>query len=292
MAHYLCRPVSELPSYMQAQLRVQDNTEIYAGEVFNAETLDTAIKDYGNWDVYIPEILTDVSSQRPVIVINNGFETLVDGRRPKGQPDYTQYIYQPNETVTAIRLLPETRFELGRDCIQNGDDVTLGGYLTPVENSNQLLFVSDFSGVNAKYYLVVEALKYFRLGGQFGDQFAKTMVVRAKNHSISAPVPVDPEITAIDADLVPDLQVGNANVASGATVLTMNAQGGTAPFTYTLEDNATLGADNNSFVIVDNKVNVGADALADAKTYQIYVKATDSKGKTYEEGFDIVVATA
>lgn len=29
--------------------------------------------------------------------------------------------------------------------------------------------------------------------------------------------------------------------------------------------------------------------LTEAKTYKIYVQATDNKGKTYKEGFDIPV---
>lgn len=74
--------------------------------------------------------------------------------------------------------------------------------------------------------------------------------------------------------------------------LTMNAEGGTAPFVYTLEENAEAGADNASFVIVDNKVNVGSNALTEAKTYKIYVKVTDSKSKTFVEGFDIPVSAA
>ena len=40
----------------------------------------------------------------------------------------------------------------------------------------------------------------------------------------------------------------------------------------------------------DNKIKVGADALTEAKTYMLYVEATDTKGKIFDEGFDIPVS--
>ena len=89
MKNYVCRTVTELPGYMQAQVRVQDNTTIHAGEIYVADTLDNGLH-YGNFTYYIPEIISDVETQDPVIVLDGSFEVLEDGRRPKGQPDYTQ----------------------------------------------------------------------------------------------------------------------------------------------------------------------------------------------------------
>lgn len=69
----------------------------------------------------------------------------------------------------------------------------------------------------------------------------------------------------------------------------MNAEGGTPPITFAFEENPETGADNSSFVIADNKINVGETPLSEAKTYKVNVKATDTKGKTFVEGFDIPV---
>lgn len=482
--NYICRAVTENPGYMQVKFRVPENIEIVAGEIFVPNVLDLEL-GYGNWDVYAPEVVED-ETDIPAIILNNSFETLVDGRRPSGNPDYTQYIYREGETITGMLLLPELKFELSPDNLSNleefkdamNGDIT-NTYLYPDLGTSSLKWTADIEEVETKVYLVIEALKWFRLGGLFGGDFAQTMVVRVKNNdmlgapaitsftitpeegllegnanvevgavvanmavqggtepynyvfndgamgidnasfeiegttikvkdnpltakdykisvkvtdseqktrtsnaiiSVSAPeitsvtvqafgnltIPVNvdskvadiivdggiapysyslasgvgdndlfkiyeatvevktqitepkvynitvtatdkngktkdgslalsvssPEITSIRGDLAPNLSVGNSNVSSGATVLTMTAEGGTAPFVYTLEENAEAGADNASFVIVDNKVNVGSNALTEAKTYKIYVKVTDSKSKTFVKGFDIPVSAA
>lgn len=288
--HYLCKTVTELPAYMQAQFRVQEGTQMHTGDVYLAETLDTNMREKNkNYLTFIPENISDISKQVPAIVLNNSFETLVDGRRPDGNPDYTEYVYQPDEVITAIRLLPGARFEISYDCISNLNDIDGLGYLALKNDSGLLKYVKTLDEVESKVYLVIEALKSFRIGGQSGNEFIDTFVARVEYQKVAAQ-PVDPEITGIRAEVVQGLQVGNENVASGATVLTMEAQGGTAPYTYKLIPDGEAAQDNDKFVIGSSEVKVGENALTEAKTYKIYVQATDNKGKTYKEGFDIPVA--
>lgn len=274
MKNYVCRTVTELPGYMQAQVRVQDNTTIHAGEIYVADTLDNGLH-YGNFTYYIPEIISDVETQDPVIVLDGSFEVLEDGRRPKGQPDYTQYIYQPDEILTAIRIDTNIKLELGLDCISNPEEVVAGGYLIPVNSSTELEFVTSLTDQSVKVYFVVEAIKYFRLGGQFGSDFTTTAIVRAKKTDIVG----DPAITSVTATVEEGLQVGNENVASGATVATLATVGGTEPYTYALNEDSVNGADNASFVISNNLIQVGTNALTEAKNYLVSFKVTDSVGK-------------
>lgn len=287
MAQYLCKTVTELPAYMQANFIVEEGTQINAGDVYVAKELNENL--HGNWTVYNADMIEDVSKEIPAIVINNSFETLADGRRPDGQPDYTQYAYEEGEVVTAIKLLPEIKMEISFDIIQNRNDIESKGYLIPENGTNLLRFVSTIDDVNSKVYFVIEALKHFRCGGAMGMGFIDTMVVRVKYMPAK---PKDQKITGIQADIVQGLKVGDANVASGATVLTMNAIGGTQPYQYTLIPDGEVAQDNDKFVINSAEVKVGTNALTEAKTYKIYVQATDSKGKTFKEGFDIPVAEA
>lgn len=292
MFHYICRTVTELPGYMFALIKVPEGDSMAAGEVYKAETLDTTIP--GNTTVYVAEYVTD-KNDLPVIALNDSFETLLDGRRPDGQPDYTQYVYNEGEVINSVRLDKNVKLELGTDTLSNQldmkdiDDTNLKDTWLYINNEGRLTWSNSFANVSSRVYFVIEAVKYFRLGGQSGMEFARTLVVRVKHQNVKSN-PGDPDITKINANLTPNLKIGEENVASGAVIATLSVEGGTAPITYAFKTNPTVGADNDKFVIDGDDIKVGADALTEAKTYMLYVEATDSKGKVFDEGFDIPVS--
>lgn len=292
MEHYICRTVTELPGYMFALIKVPEGDSMAAGEVYKAETLDTTIS--GNTTVYVAEYVTD-KNDLPVIALNDSFETLLDGRRPDGQPDYTQYVYNEGEVINSVRLDKNVKLELGTDTLSNQldmkdiDDTNLKDTWLYINNEGRLTWSNSFANVSSRVYFVIEAVKYFRLGGQSGMEFARTLVVRVKHQNVKSN-PGDPDITKINANLTPNLKIGEENVASGAVIATLSVKGGTAPVTYAFKTNPTVGADNDKFVIDGDDIKVGANALTEAKTYMLYVEATDTKGKVFDEGFDIPVS--
>lgn len=292
MEHYICRTVTELPGYMFALIKVPEGDSMAAGEVYKAETLDTTIS--GNTTVYVAEYVTD-KNDLPVIALNDSFETLLDGRRPDGQPDYTQYVYNEGEVINSVRLDKNVKLELGADTLSNQldmkdiDDTNLKDTWLYINNEGRLTWSNSFANVSSRVYFVIEAVKYFRLGGQSGMEFARTLVVRVKHQNVKSN-PGDPDITKINANLTPNLKIGEENVASGAVIATLSVEGGTAPVTYAFKTNPTVGADNDKFVIDGDDIKVGANALTEAKTYMLYVEATDTKGKVFDEGFDIPVS--
>lgn len=292
MEHYICRTVTELPGYMFALIKVPEGDSMAAGEVYKAETLDTTIS--GNTTVYVAEYVTD-KNDLPVIALNDSFETLLDGRRPDGQPDYTQYVYNEGEVINSVRLDKNVKLELGTDTLSNQldmkdiDDTNLKDTWLYINNEGRLTWSNSFANVSSRVYFVIEAVKYFRLGGQSGMEFARTLVVRVKHQNVKSN-PGDPDITKINANLTPNLKIGEENVASGAVITTLSVEGGTAPVTYAFKTNPTVGADNDKFVIDGDNIKVGANALTEAKTYMLYVEATDTKGKVFDEGFDIPVS--
>lgn len=179
--HYIGQTVTENPGYMQAKVKVPAATTLVAGNVVVAEELDTGIR--GNLDVYSPAQVTDATKQDVAIILNNGFETLSDGRRPNGQPDYTQYEYKTGEILTAHRLLPEVRFRVSVDACDSTvvvGTVKPGDNLIPKNGQYTLSYSAKGTTVTAKNYLTVEAIEYFTLGGQFGADTATCMIVRAK----------------------------------------------------------------------------------------------------------------
>lgn len=180
--HYVCRTVNELPSYMQAQINISGDDTVAAGYVFNADELEDT---YGNVSVYELTKITDNTIQTPAILLNNGFETLADSRRPKGNSDYTTYTYKNSEVVTAIRLLPEIKLEISVDSVVLESDIDeigkSSGYLIPENNDIQLHYYKNIDASKLpKTFLKVEAIKAFRLGGKFGSESTKTFVARVQ----------------------------------------------------------------------------------------------------------------
>lgn len=101
-----------------------------------------------------------------------------------------------------------------------------------------------------------------------------------------------PEVTELNADITPDLQEGNPNVDAGATIATLSTVGGIAPYTYELNVDEVNGANNDSFVIAGDKLNVGETPLTEG-TYKVSVKVTDKNDKTATKNLDIsVIASA
>lgn len=105
------------------------------------------------------------------------------------------------------------------------------------------------------------------------------------------PTPSDPEITLLDFDIASGLQEGNANVDSGAIVVTLSTNGGTSPFTYSFNEDSEAGKDNGLFTIDGDKIKVGTNALTTGN-YKISVKVTDKNSKTFINTTVITVAEA
>lgn len=292
MKHYVCRPITEIPDYLISNIRVNEGIELTAGEVVVPGTIDTKIDR--NFTVYETSPITTLNDT-PTLVLNDCFETLEDGRRPDGNPDYTTYVYKEGEIVSCINLIPEIRLEIGTDNWINSDEYIQAGYpstgyLWFNPQTTALTYSESLDSVESKFYLLIETSKILRSGlttmdinGEISPNLIHTVIVRVKCKN---GVQADDAITAINADVIEGCVVP---VDKGEVMVTMNAEGGVAPITYALKENKTIGADNDLFEIVDNTVVLKAEVLLEARTYKVYVEATDSKGHTYDEGFDIPV---
>lgn len=180
MAHYLCKNVVDLPGYMFADVLVGATT-LNAGQVVVADELDATL--YGNLKNYTPVKATDVATQSLAILINGSFETMADGRRPDGNPDYTTYTFKTGEVVTAVRLMPNQRFEISVDaCAADvatalaGGTLVVGDNLIPANGTYTLTLSAKGTAVTTKNYLTIEKIKQFRIG----TGFTTTLVVRVK----------------------------------------------------------------------------------------------------------------
>lgn len=173
MANYLCRATNpRVPDYLVKKVSVPADTTLHAGDIVMLKELDSGIAD--NYQVYTgTQPATDNLKLHAAIIINDGFETLTDGRRPDGQPDYTQYVYQAGDVVTAIMLVPGLDFELSTDVIDGA--FAAGSYIEPVNGAYKGK-VAAARTEGTKSALMMLAQKNFRMGGMFGYQFIDTVV--------------------------------------------------------------------------------------------------------------------
>lgn len=173
MANYLCRATNpRVPDYLVKKVSVPTGATLHAGDIVILKALDSTIAD--NYQVYTgTKPAADDLKLRAAIIINDGFETLADGRRPDGQPDYTQYVYQAGDIVTAIMLVPGLDFELSKDVIDGA--FAAGQYIEPVADSNKGA-VKATRTADTKSALMMLGQKNFRMGGMFGYQFIETVI--------------------------------------------------------------------------------------------------------------------
>nr|DAZ21341.1 MAG TPA: hypothetical protein [Caudoviricetes sp.] len=171
--HFYCAPITRVPDRLVFTASVPEGQTIQAGAVLTLEELDVTF-GARNVDVYKGAAPTDINTQRFGLVINGGFEQLPDGRRPEGQPDYTQYEFKGGDVVTVVMIDNYVRFEISHDAIKNAT-ATAKNFLIPVQAEYAL--VNNASHATAKCYLRVEtAGEYLRAGGLFGAEFIKTVI--------------------------------------------------------------------------------------------------------------------
>lgn len=176
MANRICRPLIKVEERSVVKVEVPSGATLYAGDVILCETLDTTDSD--NIEVYAGAQVSNYTTQVPCIIINQGFETLSDGRRPEGQPDFSQYTYTEGDVVTAIRLHNDLLFFISNDCLDNTGVVApaAGVVLIPQNTDYQLATAASVGSSLAG--LTVEKVTTQGVGGQFGSTFATGVVAR------------------------------------------------------------------------------------------------------------------
>lgn len=148
------------------------------GQLVVADTLDNTIA--GNIEVYTASAISaqNLGSEMVAVVLNDGFETLADGRRPAGQPNYYQYTFKAGETAPVMFLDRHLVFNIGADCIVGGT-ATVGQFLYATAASTQFTAGSAIPEGTATG-LKVLAEYQTPIGGQFGGGFAKSYICVAQ----------------------------------------------------------------------------------------------------------------
>ena len=151
------------------------------GSVVLASAIDSSIP--GNYEVFTATqpLTATLNNDALALIVNDGYETLADGRRPGGQPDYYQYNFKEGEVATAIYLDKHLIFEISNDAVTVASGVTpaVNQYLFPT-NAASKLTLSDTLPEGQTKYLKILAIRNNPIGGMFGGQFATSYICRVE----------------------------------------------------------------------------------------------------------------
>ena len=150
-------------------------TDLAAGEVLALNGIDTTGRA-GNIDVYNAKVVADVATEDVVIIVDQAFEELADGRRPEGNSNPGKRTFKAGDIITALRLHNDQVFFISEDTI-NGTPV-VGEYLVAANASRQLVPTASFT--NEKVVLAVEVEHVQPQGGQFGAELAEGIAARVE----------------------------------------------------------------------------------------------------------------
>lgn len=178
----VCYTMTKVPDHYVSIVRVPEATTLYPGQMVVADSIDAGIPD--NFQVRVPSAPTADNIKKEIvgIVVNGGFETLPDGRRPDGQPDFSQYEFVAGDFATIIWLLPKVVVYISDDCVTQGGNVNLGSFITPTATSMDPTGTDTEPAPGAvKSYCKIMYKKTTRSGGQFGAGFITGSVCEVVN---------------------------------------------------------------------------------------------------------------
>lgn len=175
-------PMTRVPDHYVSVVRVPEGETMYAGMFVVADTIDAAIA--GNYQVRVPSAPTadNIKTEIVGVVINGGFDQLADGRRPDGQPDYSQYEFNAGDVITIVWCLPKVIFYLSDDCLTAGTLTENTKAIVPTATTMVPSASDTVPAAGAvKSYFKTMARKTVRSGGMYGAGFINGFVCEAVN---------------------------------------------------------------------------------------------------------------
>ena len=167
--NYICYPMTDVPEHLIGQVTAPEGG-LKPGDVVVVNKIDLTIpNNFTQYEATKPTSDLLRTEDLAIVISGGNFEMTSDGRMASGNPNYATYIYQKGKTVPVLFLHPRVVFYLSDDCLASS--ATKNQYLYGQNNSNQLVANDSPSDLVLTMAKVMAKLP-FRLGGQFGGEFA------------------------------------------------------------------------------------------------------------------------
>lgn len=214
--------------------------------------------------------------------------------------DSTKETYSETDEINVLAAYPlitDATISFESDLREGESNVNTGATvatLTSVGGTQP--FIYTISGTDASSFVIAEN----KLNVGSNPLTAKTYSIEItstdknnKTKTVSDTIVVQaayPEITSFTVSPTGGLEEGNANVQADAVVATMSVEGGSAPITYSLREDASNGVDNASFKVEGTQLKVNTTPLV-KKDYKVSLKVTDKNNKTATKNITVSVGT-
>lgn len=152
-----------------AYARAQGADTLYGGYLVEIDELEDSFE---NRQVY--------KAEKPAedtvfygIVLNGGYETLADGRRPEGQPNFLEYGFTSEIPCVVLRPEKAQTLRIGVNAIN--ETANVGDFLVPT--AGQYKWTAQATMPAEGLALKVEKISEVGIGGMFGMQTEKVAEV-------------------------------------------------------------------------------------------------------------------
>ena len=153
-----------------AYARAQGADVLYGGNLVAIEELEDSFENRQVYKAEKPAAETKLYG----IVLNGGYETLADGRRPEGQPNFTEYGFTSEMPCVVLRPSKFQTLRIGLNAIANGT-AEKGKYLVPDEGKYTWKVADSMPETGLA--LKIEKITEVGQGGRFGFEIEKVAEV-------------------------------------------------------------------------------------------------------------------
>lgn len=157
---------------------------LYAGQIVNCVSLAANVEGVdNNLEVYTATIPTNATlgSKFFALVLNGGFDTMADGRRPDGQPDYTYYSYKEGDVAPAVLIEKNIVFEIGTSVVSGANVLNvkndIGKFIVPADHTYNGTVTQTKTNGNC---VMIIGVRDFPVGGAFGANFLPTYICKGQ----------------------------------------------------------------------------------------------------------------
>lgn len=173
----ICYPMTKVEERHVVKVTVPASATLKAGDVVLAETL---VAEAMNIEVYAGAQVSDITADEPVIIINQGFEQLADGRRPAGNPNPADFEYTEGTVLTAVRLAKDYKFQITTDGLDNTGVVAPAVDVKLIPQNGDYQLATAASVGTAITALNIEKVTTIGIGGQFGNGLVESVIARVE----------------------------------------------------------------------------------------------------------------